>query len=410
MLLNKHRTRFLPLLLLYIFIVLTIATNTFEGDEERYVNFAHNLTHGYYSPVNDVYLWNGPGYPIILAPFVLLKLPLLIAKLLNALLLFGAVFYFYKTLLFYGKEKYAMFLSYLLGIYPPYLIYLHLLLTEILSIFLICGFMFHLCKLYYDGKNLKSHLFFASFYLAYLVLTKIFFAYVILAGILFFLALYFWKRKSGTKKALLIYLFALVFCLPYLFYTYSLTNKIFYWGSSGGQSLYWMSTPYGNEFGDWHDFDTIGSNPNLEKYQKFSDELNSISSIQRDDRLKKEAIRNITQNPVKYLNNLAANIGRMLFNYPYSYTYQKMSTYFYIIPNMFIVVFSIICLCPYYIYRRLIPGEVHYLIIFFLFSFWGSSLVSAYPRQFTILVPILILWMVSVLTRTIKVELKDIFI
>ena len=42
----------------------------------------------------------------------------------------------------------------------------------------------------------------------------------------------------------LVYALALVWCLPYLAHTYSLTGRWFYWGSSGGMSLYWMSTPY----------------------------------------------------------------------------------------------------------------------------------------------------------------------
>lgn len=400
--------KFLPLLFLYIVVIVVMSTDIFTGDEGRYVMFADNLTHGYYSPKDDVNLWNGPGYPILLAPFVLLKLPWLAAKLLNAIFMFTAIIYFYKTLkLYIENESRLVLLCYLLGLYPPLFLYLPTLHTEILSVFLICGFLFHFCKLYHDNKNAKKHLFIASIYLAYLALTKIFFGYVILAGILLFLFLYFWKRKDIYKKTVSVYLLALLLCSPYLLYTYSLTKRIFYWGDSGGSSLYWMATPYKDEFGDWIDAKRVMENSQFEKHKELFNKLKVLPRIRRDDELKRQAINNITQHPVKYLMNISANIGRMLFNYPYSYTPQKMDTYFYVVSNIFILTFSILCIYPYFARRKIIPEEMHIIIVSFLISFAGSSLVSAYPRQFMILIPFLLFWIIFILTKVVKVQLQD---
>ncbi|MBI5675291.1 MAG: hypothetical protein HZC48_05615 [Nitrospirae bacterium] len=399
--------KFLPLLFLYIVIVFVISTDNFVGDESRYIMFADNLTHGHYSPKDDVYLWNGPGYPIILAPFILLKLPWLTAKLLNAVFLFLAVLYFYKTLQIYIKDvRRSTLFSYLLGVYPTFFVYIPQILTEILSVFLICGFIFHFCKLYYGSKDAMKHLCFASLYLAYLALTKIFFGYVIFLGSLIFLSLYLWKKKDTFKKAFTIYLLAFLLCSPYLLYTYSLTNRILYWGDSGGLSLYWMSTPYENEFGDWYDFQKVQENSRFEKHQEFFNKLKVLPNIQRDDELKKQAVKNIMQYPAKYLKNVSANVGRMLFNYPYSYRPQKMSTYFYIIPNMFLVVCSIMCIYPYFARGKIIPVEIHILIVFFFFSFVGSALLSAYPRQLMVLLPVLLIWLFLVITHAVRIELR----
>jgi hypothetical protein len=399
--------KFLPLLFLYIIIAVAKSTDIFIGDENRYIMFANNLTHGHYSPLDYISLWNGPGYPIILAPFVLLKLPWITAKLLNPLFLFMAVLYFYKTLrLYIEDERRRILFSYLLGVYPPFFIYIHQILTETLSVFLICGFMFHFCKLYHDSKNSRKHLFIASIYLAYLTLTKIFFGYVILTGILLFLFLYFWKKKDMFRKALIVYLLALFLCSPYLLYTYSLTDRILYWGDSGGLSLYWMSTPYEDEFGDWYDFEKVRESRQLAKHHRFFEKLEVLPSLQRDDELKMQAIKNIMKHPVKYLKNVSANIGRMLFNYPYSFVPQKKRTFFYIIPNMFIVVCSIMCIYPYFARRKIIPGEIHIMVVFFLISFAGSALVSAYPRQFMVLVPVLLIWLFFVITHAVRIELQ----
>ena len=67
--------KFLPLLVLYLILICTFAKDSFHGDEADYVRFAKNLSHGYYSPPDMVDLWFGPGYPLVLLPFVLLDLP-----------------------------------------------------------------------------------------------------------------------------------------------------------------------------------------------------------------------------------------------------------------------------------------------------------------------------------------------
>ncbi|MFC1620963.1 ArnT family glycosyltransferase [Candidatus Omnitrophota bacterium] len=397
----KNSIKFLPLLILYIFIVLMASSDSFQYDEGRYVLFTQNLSQGFYSDSSDMNLWNGPGYPIVLLPFALLKLPWLAAKLLNAIFLFGAVVYFYRALCFYIAKRPALCFSYLLGLYLPFLRYVHVLLTEVFAIFLISGFLFHFCRIYNDdGKNKWISIIAAAFYLGYLALTKVFFGYVILAMIAAALFLYVLKRSAKLKKTLLVCLFALIFCSPYLYYTQSLTGRVFYWANSGGSSLYWMSTPYDNELGDWHDYTRVANDPRLAKnHLDFLNNIAHLNYVEMDDAFKKKAIYNIKHYPVKFFKNWIANIGRMLFSYPFSYTPQKLSTFFYLIPNMFIVVLSFLCAYQGWRKRSQIPYEIGALLLFALITFGGSSLLSAYARQFAVIVPILALWMSFIMTR-----------
>lgn len=405
---SRTTIRFLPILLLYIFIVIMASTNTFQGDEGRYIMYASNLSNGHYSPEGEIFLWNGPGYPIVLLPFVIFDLPWLAAKLLNSLFLFIAVIYFYYTLRFYMQERPALFFSYLLGLYLPFCRYLPFLLTEEFSIFLICGFMFHFCKLNREDTNTWIQLLISSVYLGYLALTKIFFGYLILSGLILFMSLYLWQKRNVFKKTFLVYMLAFFCCAPYLFYTYTLTDKILYWGDSGGMSLYWMSTPYENEYGDWQGEKGMHRSPQiLNNHRAFYREISKHSGILRDEAFKRKAIQNIVDNPIKYFKNWLANIGRLLFNYPYSYESQKLSTYFYFLPNMFLVVISVLCIYPSYMRRKFIPDEIYVLLISGLISFGGSSLLSAYNRQFMPLVPIFALWIAFILTRIVKVEIRQ---
>lgn len=402
--------KFLPLLLIYILVVLIFSSPTLEGDQARYVMFADNLSHGFYSSPaqRGIHLWNGPGYPIILVPFVVLKLPWLSAKLLNALFLFGTVLYFYRTLRLYIQEHHAVFFSYLLGIYPPIMRDVYLLLTEPLTFFLISCFSYYFCKLYKDNRDKWTSLLPPIILLGYLALTKIIFGYVILAELLLFLFMYLWKRRSIFKKTLLICLFALIFCSPYLFYTYSLTGKIFYWGSSGGIALYWLSTPYQDELGDL--IQEKGELYEIQQAKKnhgdFYKKIAKLDNIQRDDEFKKQAIYNIKHYPFKFFKNWIANIGRLLFNYPYSYYPQHLGTFFYIIPNMFIVVLSILCIYPTYIGRKLIPHEIYALLLFGVIAFVGNSLLSAIVRYFYVLVPFFALWIFFTLGRILRIEIN----
>ncbi|MEM3000923.1 MAG: hypothetical protein QXP41_01850 [Candidatus Nitrosocaldus sp.] len=365
--------------------------------------FAKNLTEGYYSPSDpyQINLWNGPGYPIVLVPFVLLKLPLLTVKLLNPFFLFLAIIYFNNTLRFYMKDGQALFFSYLLAIYPPFMRYIHRILTEQFAIFLICGLIFHFCKIFRNGKRSSFHIAIASFYLGFLALTKIIFGYVILSGLLLFLVLYLWERRITFRRTLLVYLFAIILCIPYLLYTYHLTGKIFYWGNSGGLALYLMSSPYDDELGDWHERSS-------EYHQEFFNKLYSdLPPIQRDDELRKEAIKNIVNYPFKFLKNWLANIGRLLFHYPYSYTPQKLSTYFYILPNMFLVVFFTLSIYPAYKAYKLIPFEIWALMLFALIAFTGSTFGNAENRYFWPLVPVFTLWTCFIFSCILKINIKS---
>lgn len=399
--------RLLPLFFVYVSIVLVASTNIFQHDEARYARFAVNLLHGYYTDRANVNLSNGPGYPIVLVPFVLLKLPWLCGKLLNAVFLFGAVVYFYYTLCLYIRKG-GLCLSFVFGLYPPFLRYLNVLMTETFVYFLVCGFMYHFFRLYKNGRRSWIQFSLASFYLGYLALTKVIFGYVIAFCALLFLSVYLWKRTGILKKTLLVYSFAFAVCVPYLVYTYSLTGKVFYWGNSGGESLYWMSSPHPHELGDWHSRKEVREHPQLSKnHQEFFDEVSKLNGIQRDDKYKKKAIENIVSNPVKYLTNWVANIGRLLFSYPYSYMPQTLLTFFRLIPNMFIVVLFLLSLYPSYLGRRAIPYEIYSLALFGLVYFGASSLLSAYNRLFCPLVPIVSLWIIFTAFRILKIEIHE---
>jgi hypothetical protein len=395
-----------PLLGLYVLVIFAFSQNSFMGDEGGYTSSASNLTHGFYSPPNDVDLLKGPGYSLLLTPFAALNLPWFDAKLLNGLMLFSAVVLFYYTLRLYINHRPAVGFTYLLGLYPPPMEYLPLLLTETLAFLLVIAFAYCFCSLYAQAKSRRGSVLGTSAVLAYLALTKIIFGYVIVAGLVISLALYAFRRYQQMRKTITVCVLALLLCLPYLLYTYTLTGKLFYWSASGGQQLYWMASPYAGDLGDWLPgpvtYPQLATN-----HGDFFASISQLNQVEQDDAMRARAIANIRAHPVKYLENWLANVGRLLFNYPYSYTQQKFSTYFYILPNMFLVVVGLLLVYPTYRRRQVIPYAVYAMLALGLITLFASSLVSAYERQFHVLVPAFAVWGCVALVRVVRITFTE---
>jgi len=404
----------LSLLGVYVAIVSIGSSPTFDGgDEGGYVAYAMRIAH--VPPSQDLRLWWGtqdlrywwgPGYPLVLAPFAFFGWPWLGAKLLNAFFLAGALAYLGAVVKQYTGGTTWLAVTLCLGLCPPFMQGLPSLNSECLTILLVCGFMFHLCALFRETRHFRLHLLVASLYLAYLALTKIFFGYVITAMVISLLVWRVWRRTRPVRTALAVFLLALLWCAPYLFYMYAATGKVFYWGTSGGMSLYWMSTPYTGEYGSWYSSNQVRDRPELAPHRVFFANLEGLTDVERDDAFKKQAIYNIANHPKGYARNWAANVGRLLFSYPFSFAAQSLTTYFYLAPNMFIVVLFVVSLIPAVLRPRAMPFELWFLLAFALIALGGSTLVSGYERQFRPLVPILSVWVGLVAVRVLRIELR----
>ncbi|BAU55050.1 hypothetical protein MgSA37_03231 [Mucilaginibacter gotjawali] len=188
---------FLPFLFYYAYVVIINKWPTLYGDEIRYVDFAHNLIHGYYSPSPPhINLWNGPGYPIILVPFIAVHVPVLYITLLNAVYQYLAVVFLYKVLNLITSHRIALIAALLLAVYPDDQSILPILYTEAFTSFLI-SLLIYLVAMGYVRDKLK-YVILAGVVLGYITLTKIIFGYVLiicLAACLFMLLF----KKAGRS-------------------------------------------------------------------------------------------------------------------------------------------------------------------------------------------------------------------
>ena len=395
-----------PFLLLYLTICFILNNNGWVGDEKRYILFANNLLHGFLSKqYEEINLMVGPGYSLLLAPMIFLKLPIIVLKLLNGFLLYFSLIISYKTFRFYSTPKNSFLFTVFLGSYYPIFEMLPLLFTECLTWFLISLVCYLVIKNFEKEKISWKYLIFASFTIAYLAMTKVIFGYVIsLMSFISIIMLLLPTLRSWAKKPALIFSLSFAFCLPWLIYTYCITNIPFYWAYSGSDTLYSMSTPYPDELGDWKSYDELKLNPN---HKALMEKISNLNVIEKNKILQKEAIQNIESHPLKYFYNWIANVGRIVFSYPYSNAKQTINTYFTIIPNMFVVVFIILSLAFSIAGLRKIPKEIFFLFLFIMIYLFGSSLVSSERRMFIITIPFWFLFFTFVLNKIILIKIRN---
>ncbi len=226
------------------------------------------------------------------------------------------------------------------------------------------------------------------------------------------------KHKAHYLRTLYTLLIAFALSVPYLVYTWHITGKVFYWGNSGGMSLYWMSSPYDNDYGDWklpdlsnHQYPISFKSAEVvallrKDHQKEVSAILKHNELEQDELFKQAAINNIKSNPWKYVQNYLNNISRMLFNFPYSYSYQEAAIVRNIIVGSTILWASVIGLIFTLLNWRniILPVKIVLLVTGVYLAL--SAALSAYPRQLDIIIPVLLFWIGYLAARIKKIEFK----
>ena len=188
-------------------ICILFSKNVFVDDEGKIPLFANNLLNGFYSPpYPDINLWNGPGYPVLLAPFLFLKFPFLALRLLNPFLLYFSLIFSYKTLSIYSSKKSAFLLYDTSWIIFSYFSNASIDNDRIPDLVFNKPCVFLFIKIYKQKTFSWKLTFLSAFSIAYLAMTKVIFGYVILfmlfVSIFMFLLPVF---RSSAKKSTLIF-------------------------------------------------------------------------------------------------------------------------------------------------------------------------------------------------------------
>ncbi|MEX0290845.1 MAG: glycosyltransferase family 39 protein [Flavobacteriaceae bacterium] len=427
---SKGFKSLLPLLpiLLILSVAILSRSDTFSerliADESKFYEHAENITRGFYTDANNPNFKEGPGYPLYLSISAALNIPYPLTRASHIVLLFIAYCYFFFILKRYLRKKWALGLTYLFVLYPPMLRWANLMYAESLMLLLLLAFCYHFILWYHKEGKYKWHFFLSAFCLGFLALTKIIFAYVIIAVLLFTtLLLIFPKivRKYQLKRTILIFAGALVFFSPYVVYGYQVTEKFFYLGMHGGRILYFRATPFENEFGNSFSRNKILSDAETESRKSVSvntdllrqnhrevfASIDSLSWMEKDSVLKVRAVENMKEHPSKYLKNTVANVSRIFFHFPFSYRIQNLETLGYLVPNIFIVVLAVLGIYPALIRRKQIPKELIILLLVSLIYLGGHTLLGGRGRFLIPVVPLWLIFFSYIYLRILHIRIRE---
>ena len=407
----KHLLRFVPLLVLYLVLLIVFVKPHFVGDEFRYISYTDQLLEtGTYTDAHNPVLRNGPGYPIFLLPFRALDAPKWLMALPNVFFLLLSVAYLYRILQYFAPRQ-ALLGAYLFGLYYPLFLFIPKLSPATIGLFLITGFTFHYLQVVQSRELRWRPLLLAGLYMGLLIMAKFAFGYVLMVSLLLSaLAFAIW-RKYWLLRTVMMFGLGLALCIPYLGYTYSLTGRVMYWGTNGGEQFYWMTSPYGGEkeWGNWQSFENLFNHsiPELhEAHYEFYQEIKPLDWMARNDAFLAKGKENLAAHPEAYLKNWVANCFRLLFNYPNSFAEQNVSAYFYILPNMTILVLIMLAIYPGWVGRRHIPLEILPPTIFILIYLGATTLMNAVPRYFVPVVPFIIIWLTIIYSKAVTIKIN----
>jgi 4-amino-4-deoxy-L-arabinose transferase-like glycosyltransferase len=405
---------FVPLLL--IFVLATFLLPRRASDERNYVELAHNLLDGHFAglgwrpatpygtsadPANPD-LWFGPGLPAALTPLVALDLPIEVLRLTGALFMFGAVLVFYGLLRLHVGRGTALVGAYALGAYFPSYLLFPTIHSEPLAILLLVSMLYLLSRYLAGGRHAYGVA--AAAAAAGVALTRVAYGWVLTGMVVAFGLWWLVSRRRTALRVVGVYALALGFCLPWLAFTYSVTDRLFVWGNSGSLSLYWMSSPHPEDLGNWRGgaYEVVVTDPKLAHHRDFFLELAPLDPAEQNRRLERRAIENIRGSPVKFAENVAANVSRMFFGFPYSAKPETLNTLFYLVPNS-IVLWAVVG-CAFLVARQpgSFPPEGVAFAAFAGFGFALHAVLAAFPRMLMPLIPIA-LWFVFHTVGTVVV-------
>jgi hypothetical protein len=381
------------------------------SDEGPFLAAARRLLDGHYAVAGAMdgtkYLWHGPGLPALISPLVAIGAPLTVIRLLGPILLFVAVVLFYRLLRLRLSRRFSLIGAYALGLYGPmYEGIASSLQKEPLALVVSVTALYGTARYVSDGRN--RYLAVAGLALGALAMTRLEYGWVLPP--LLAVAAIWWllarlrlggdsPRVRTARRWTLVCGVAMLACVPWLAYTYSVTHHFFYWGNSGGISLYWMSSPASDQLGQWHASHTVFADPALAAYKPLFHHLATMSPLQRDLTLRHLAIVQAEGHPAKYGLNLLANVSRMFFGFPFSFTLSAAVLAGLVIFNSALI--GGLAAAAVYLRRsrRSLPPEATPFLWFAALAIAIHLFPSAEPRFLIPLIPVPIWVMAHALNR-----------
>ena len=363
------------------------------GDEGHYIKLAHRLREGWYTNKEELDLWYGPGYPLLLSFFTYFTGDYMKLRLLNAILMGGSIYLLISTINFKLNA-----LSIIVLIFTFFNFSAHKFICQTITEPFVFLLMTMFSILVIENKRPWT----LGLITGILALTKVVFYFIMP---IFLITTIIWSRnKSNGIKSLILYLFL---STPYLIYTNYISGKIYYPGTSGGANLYWQATSEFPLEGEWHkdiEFpaevlnDLKMQNLLLKEKKKHGDVFSrsvGLNPVQRDSLLKRIAVTSIVSSPMIYINNSIKTMSRIFFDMPKSFPKPWYKNLIYLLNGILQIALLIIVLSKV----KKMEFERLVLSIFVILYIGIHILLNGLTRQYFIITPTILVLVITTFFR-----------
>lgn len=394
---------------LYALLAFLCHSDQLIWDEDRYLGGARNLTQGFFVPDDNPNFLNGPGYPLVLLPVVALNASLLWARMLNGLFVALAGVLVFRTVRWYASGGWAWTAALATVLHPNMIRLGPYLMTEPLTLFLVSITVWGWSRAFRSSDRSRLWSIFTAACFAWLILTRVFFGHVALAMLLGSLGAWFLIKplRAAMRRSAGITLLALVFCLPYLHYTWKKTGQMMCWATTSGEVLYWITSHHPGESGHWFSDEDAMTKPELAPNHKaFYERLQGMRVLEREAAFKQAALENLRSAGVRQLaTNWVCNMSRMFFGFPRSFRAEELSPLPIIAFNFPLLVLTGFAVILGLWRWRTVPVELGILLAMAVLYVGGSSIAPALPRYFVVIVPVLWAVTAGILHRRVRLTL-----
>jgi 4-amino-4-deoxy-L-arabinose transferase-like glycosyltransferase len=290
-------------------------------DGSQYDELGWSLAqNGTYSMGGEPFAGREPGYPLFfLAPLYLLFghniFAIQVFQLILSLIIGYLVYWMGKH---YFSETVGLLAAGFFALYPPFIAYSSEILTEVPFTFLIILAMFFILR---GWEKKKTALFLvAGFLIGMATLTRFIAAFLPL----FLLPVFYWFSKDWKKSlrySFLMIAIVLAMISPWLWRNYSMYHT-FIFGRLGGGEIYWSGS-YIPWQGEWK-----GMVPPMDELER------GLTPLEVEQKMKKLAWQNITENPLGVLAMWLKKPGRMFLKSEFNTVLERDNGFTRLLKNM----------------------------------------------------------------------------
>lgn len=396
---------------IYLARALAFHSDVLTLDEQRYLDCARNIVAGYLVTDENPDFVNGPGYPLVLAPFVKFGVSLFWARAINGIWLGLACVLLYSTIRSYAGWGWALVAALWMMFQPSMMRLGPFLMSEAFMLLCVAAFLWSYCRAIRARQRVAGWIALAALAFTAMAMTRVMFGHVATATLLITSALWpFLPRfRQPLARTAMVMGMSLLMCLPYLSYTHAKTGKVWSWSTNSGELLYWITSANPGENGFWYSYDEAMTHPDLAPHHRaFFERVTRLPVLEREQAFKEKALQNLrTVPPSRLVHHWLCNLCRMSFGFPRAHVSEDLSRGVMVLFNGPLLLGLLGAVVVLVLRPASVPPEIYLVGLVAFVYLGGSTIPPALIRYSMVVTPLVWLLIAAALNANVEVRLRS---